>query len=392
MDMNEKVELELCSDCCKSEYLKLYVKINARNKATCSICREKKITLEITSDPELKSFTRFLIRYYYSEAEYNRKWGGEEFIDLFSKNNYLFNFKRYSSDDNFLEVFDVFLNNLVDPFDHHHQIELYYGHDEHGRGLFNDPHIDSKSVIWLKFKKDLLEKNYFLLEENAIKTLKVPLEELQYKIEAGSNFYRSRIGHVNEEISINFENFTQTIKVPFKNKELGQPPVSLASAGRANRQGISFLYLASNKDTSISEVRPVPGNYVSVGKFKNKIDINLVDLRFIDLSKYYKSSEKLNLFELFRDLAIDLSYPVTPSEKNKYLVTQFLSDIIRRLNYDGLVFKSSLNVGDNFVIFKPEQFDFVDNSSSLIKITKMKFSYEDVEYHVSGIESNYKEI
>ncbi len=269
-------------------------------------------------------------------------------------------------------MFEVFIDNLVDPFDHDHPVDLYYGFDETGRSLFVDALMDSKSTMWTKFKTDLKERNYYLFEEDALNKLEVPLKRLQRKISENTELFRSRIGYLDKEVDTVLEDFKQKIKSPYSNSQLKQPPSYLAQAGRSNRQGISFLYLASDKNTSISEVRPDPGNYVSVGKFVCTTNLTLIDLRFIDLEKYYKNADDFELFELFRDLAIDLSHPVLPSERNKYLVTQFLSDIIRKLNYDGLIFSSSVSNGDNYVMFNPDQFEYVEKSSSLVKIQKMK--------------------
>lgn len=391
----EDIELFLCDECCQSEYLRYFVTQNFNSHGECVLCKAKKDVIDICTSPDLKSFCRFLVRYYYSEAEYNSRWGGVEFSELFSKRNYLFNINRYSkllNNDFFLEVFDVFIDNLIDPFDHNHPIDLYYGYDDNGRNLYDFAHIESKSTIWEKLKKELQERNYYLLEEDAVQILKKPLQKLENVIAQGVEIFRARVGFDHEEINNDIFNSTQRIKTPFKGVDISQPPVSFAEAGRANRQGISFLYLATNRETAISEVRPAPGNYVSIGKFRSNSELTLIDLRFIDLSKYYKDQHDFNMFKLFRDLESELSFPVLPSERNRYLITQFLADIIRKLKYDGLIFSSSINKGDNYVIFYPEKFDYIPDSASLVKITKMGFEFNDVDYHISGLAGTYKEI
>ena len=389
----EEIELGICPECCKCEYLKYFVKQNVDSIGTCTICQENKQTLSIRSQ-ELKSFARFLIRYYYSESDYNPKWGGDGFFKLLSNKNFLFQIEQHKKkleNSDYAENYEVFIDNIIDPFDHYHPVELYYGHDKYGRNLFVEPHINSESALWLRLKKDLQEKNFFLLEDNSIKTLREPLKKLETKIEEGAEYYRSRIGYNEKEI-YKLSNIIEKIKIPFSNQELSQPPVFLSQAGRANRHGISFLYLASNETTSISEVRPDPGHYISCGKFKSRNKLNLVDLRFIDLSKYYKNNIDFSLFKLFRGLATELSHPVISTEKNKYLITQFLSDLIRKLDYDGLVFSSSINDGDNLVIFDPSNFEYIDNSSTLLKIKKMEYSYKEVDYYFNGFIETYKEI
>ena len=43
---------------------------------------------------------------------------------------------------------------------------------------------------------------------------------------------------------------------PHPPEQMGPPPFALARCGRLNRQGTSYLYLASSPETAIAEVRP----------------------------------------------------------------------------------------------------------------------------------------
>jgi hypothetical protein len=51
-------------------------------------------------------------------------------------------------------------------------------------------------------------------------------------------------------------------------------------------------------------------------------------------------------------LCAALSKPVLPHKKDlEYLPTQYLCELIKDTNFDGIAFKSSLGKGDNYVIF-----------------------------------------
>jgi hypothetical protein len=54
---------------------------------------------------------------------------------------------------------------------------------------------------------------------------------------------------------------------------------------------------------------------------------------------------------------------------------QFLSDIIRKLKFDGVVFKSSLGKGTNLTIFDPDKFIFDSGSENAIKVEGLKYTY-----------------
>ena len=59
------------------------------------------------------------------------------------------------------------------------------------------------------------------------------------------------------------------------------PPAGKSSEGRANARGITCLYVASDVDTTLHEVRAGVFDFVSVGTFRLKQDITVVDLRAI---------------------------------------------------------------------------------------------------------------
>lgn len=60
----------------------------------------------------------------------------------------------------------------------------------------------------------------------------------------------------------------------FSIREMGPPPIQSATAGRANSAGITCLYLTSDIDTTFHEIRARDFDYISVGEFLLKKDIN----------------------------------------------------------------------------------------------------------------------
>ena len=74
----------------------------------------------------------------------------------------------------------------------------------------------------------------------------------------------------------------------YTKKEMGAPPFSIASSGRANPEGISCLYLADSIDTTLHEIRAGIYDYVTVGKFVLQEDIEVVNLADIDKISPFK--------------------------------------------------------------------------------------------------------
>jgi hypothetical protein len=127
--------------------------------------------------------------------------------------------------------------------------------------------------------------------------------------------------------------------------------------GRANPVGIPYLYVASTAKTAIAEVRGHKGEKVSVLEFEIRNDLNLFDLRhpretispfeqIDDLEFLYKYMPYLELLEH------ELSKPVVPKKANlEYLASQYLCELIKQMNYHGIIYKSSIDAGNNYVIF-----------------------------------------
>ena len=65
-------------------------------------------------------------------------------------------------------------------------------------------------------------------------------------------------------------------------EEMGAPPIDKTTDGRANARGIRCLYLGDAAETTIYEARAGAYDYVTVGKFRLKKDIIVVDLKKIN--------------------------------------------------------------------------------------------------------------
>ena len=114
----------------------------------------------------------------------------------------------------------------------------------------------------------------------------------------------------------------------FENEDVGEipaphepermcPKIGRANEGRANPKGIPYLYLASNRDTALAEVRPWVGSYVSVGQFKISRKLRVVNCAterkgFI---LYFKQpSPKKREAAVWSDIDKAFSRPVTPTD------------------------------------------------------------------------------
>lgn len=199
---------------------------------------------------------------------------------------------------------------------------------------------------WEDFKDELQHENRFFPK----KTIKREVFEelLSYlgmkKEDYPNSLYRARV----------YRNPT-----PYNISEMGKPPKEKATAGRANPQGIPYFYLASDHKTAISETRPYKTENVCVGRYVVSKKAKFIDLREPKNIICPIGLDEDNLLLLYREhmpflghLSYTLSIPVLPHKKDlDYLPTQYLCELIKDQNYDGIAFKSSLAKGDNYVIF-----------------------------------------
>lgn len=198
--------------------------------------------------------------------------------------------------------------------------------------------------VWDELKKEVqTEKRYFsnvgAFDWSAyIKSI--------VKINKGTVYYRSRV--------------TPAGLKNLKPKDMGCPPASKATAGRANPIGIPYLYLCDNIDTTFYEVRAVYLDRISVGRFIIQRDLNLVNFSAeTNLFYAFNSENNDSLIEvikhkiLFKKISADLSKPQRRYDTEiEYVPTQLICEYCKHIGADGIMFKSSLDQsGTNIVLF-----------------------------------------
>ncbi|WP_273853120.1 RES family NAD+ phosphorylase [Guptibacillus spartinae] len=230
--------------------------------------------------------------------------------------------------------------------------------------LFNTPisilvlnesdYLESNSLLktndWKSFVKEIKYHNRFNTNFINTNVLDIFCDYVKVSYKKEQTFYRARISQQEEGFSIN---------------EMGCPPIGKASDGRANPLGISYLYLSNNIDTTIHEIRAGTHDYITVGTFRLKRDIELID--FITLDKISPFSEigleqhAVNK-EHLRKISDEIAKPLRRGDSVlDYLPTQYISDYLKSKGHEGIRYKSTMNPeGFNIAIFNPELFECID--------------------------------
>ncbi|MBE7633584.1 RES domain-containing protein [Tenacibaculum finnmarkense genomovar ulcerans] len=237
--------------------------------------------------------------------------------------------------------------------------------------------LDTKSnevqSIWDRFKAEIKHENRFhissenLIDLNTLKTF-FDSDSFIKIIKKGRCFYRCRISN----------------KEGFSNDKMGNPPNEFATSGRANPKGISYLYLGSRIETTFYESRASLFDYASVAEFRVKEDIKILDLRNPEYDIIRWSEEDiidmfLTYANFIKTLQEEISLPIRKQDKDlDYIPTQYISEYIKSLGFDGIEYQSSLDKdGYNLAIFNPDKFECI--ATKVYDIHNIKLEYSEVK-------------
>jgi len=146
-----------------------------------------------------------------------------------------------------------------------------------------------------------------------------------------------------------------------------------------NRPGVSFFYGATNANTAIAEVRPHPGDKVSIGEFTSLRDLMVADFTSTKIEPYSDSDKLLDEFQLINSVNIVLNRVIPPTEKQQYSLTQVIADAIRKLRYDGIIFQSTAGTGHNVTIFYPELLKYSEDNEKVFTIKSIKYRIQALD-------------
>lgn len=146
---------------------------------------------------------------------------------------------------------------------------------------------------------------------------------------------------------------------------MGAPPSGLATAGRMNPPGISYLYCALERETALGELAPTPPTVLVAARFSLRSDVrvlNLCDLppapSVFDIAR----NDALEWLGFLRSFAREISKPVRKdgSEHVDYVpsqvVCEWFAQVYRdgrgRAPLDGVLYPSAVVPGgQNLVLF-----------------------------------------
>ena len=200
---------------------------------------------------------------------------------------------------------------------------------------------------WREIQREIIERNRWFHKtqieterfEKLLKAVAVTADKLDM------NWFRARL--------------IEDGDAPYPADKMKSPPKENATGGRANPVRIPYLYLNSDVDTTINEIRPHAGEKLRIARFKLR-PVKLVDLtrtRKSHLSPFKYDDVGLIRMHLQDASFLDvlnkaLSDPIIPSRREyEYLPTQFICEFIKNQEFQGVLYRSHFGAGTNLVLF-----------------------------------------
>lgn len=219
---------------------------------------------------------------------------------------------------------------------------------------------------WSRLKNDVKYVNRFMLDVS-----EYHLDEYicgsNNEIVEGSTLYRARIN----EYGVS----------KYTLEQMGCPPKDICTPGRANPQGIPYMYLSEDAETTLYEVRSTLLDRISIGKFLIVSNLKIFDFDFnvdVDLFEKFNDDSSSDLItpakqkKFLERLCEDMSKPLHRNDSTlEYVPTQLVCEFCKVNNIDGIRYRSAMHKeGTNVVVF---------NQDAVKCISVDVFKIEDME-------------
>lgn len=243
---------------------------------------------------------------------------------------------------------------------------------------------DEASKLWDSFKQEVYYENRFFIEHTLLEMLANYIKDHTINVPSGHIYYRARIIDENalkdhqlgvyksEGIEKALTKFTQKHNL-FRglSKQGSFVPLDCSKIrdGRANPKFIRYLYVAEDAVTALFEVRPLIYDSVNLAEIVVNSDLTIANM---EIDKYYLFDSGGSVLEwLIFNIQDSFSNPT--NNPDDYLVSQVISEYIKKLGFDGIRFNSSLHRnGINVTIFNYDKCEAL--SSQEMKIEQIKLS------------------
>jgi len=233
--------------------------------------------------------------------------------------------------------------------------------------------------VWQQLVVGLKSKNRFTLDEEPARFVDLLIDYAKthktVTFKRDTVLYRARMNGTDREVDLPLD-------------KMGAPPGHLAGHGRLNPRGIPYLYLASNRDTAVSEIRPWVGCRITVATFALAENCELVNFSGKHLVKVPQGEKFEGSEWTWRDLVGWMfGAPFDPRDDTAYIPTQFLAERIKEAGFAGIMYDSSLSPdGYNVTLFDVNLATPKRRETASVTSMTVEANYRDIEPGKDGKE------
>lgn len=223
---------------------------------------------------------------------------------------------------------------------------------EDSRVRYTDDEYYEMKTLWEEFKEDIKYGNRFFAGKKVIDIL----DELKTIDEYRQGKHKGYIELFNLAAGETTATMYRARKGNWLNKqdnELLAPPKGVATDGRCNPSGISYLYTSTKIETCINEVKLQDGDLVTVAE----VEYEFKDIFSLHLYTTVQKHRRIPIIkdsklQAFVDIVLnDMESEVKGNEVAKYIPLQFIAEYFKSRGAKGFTFNSTLGNGFNYVIF-----------------------------------------
>lgn len=192
------------------------------------------------------------------------------------------------------------------------------------------------------------------------------------QIPVGTKLYRGRIVDIVNDIQ---KFSTNGVSLYGLNKyESKEPPLHTSKNGRSNIAGASYLYVAKDKYTAISECKPLRSSFVSVAEFQITKELKIFNLCDNDKTDELRGIEEQEYYLVTRlvELIMRAFYCSVYDIDTGYKVSQYVTELVRKFGYDGIAYRSFITNGKNYTIFNCCESNIEFINSEIVQISTQK--------------------
>lgn len=213
--------------------------------------------------------------------------------------------------------------------------------------------------------------------ERFMKTLLAQADAKSEVLPVGTVLWRAQLGHEWDKEA----DGDGVVHVPVGYPAARMKPLpNRAREGRANPKGIPYLYLGTNPNTAMAEVRPWIGSGISLGHFEVVRELRVVNCTEHEPYQMfwgYETPESCWDDNVWSDVDDAFSRPVAGDDDTaEYVPTQVIAELFNAGGFDGVAYASALGDGHNLALFDLDAVQLV--SCAPYRLKSMSFQFEQI--------------